>query len=56
MFEQHIYTVNEADETVQLVLVLSIPSSTDITVEVFSTEGSATGKQVVTYSHQIIIL
>ena len=44
MFEDSTYTVNEADGNVQPVLVLSNPSSTAITVEVFSTGGSATGK------------
>ena len=45
-FEQQTYKVNEDDENVQPVLVLSNPSSTAITVEVFSTDGSATGKQL----------
>ena len=44
MFEDPIYTVNEGDGNVQPVLVLSNPSSTAITVEVFSTAGSAIGK------------
>lgn len=44
MFEHSIYTVNEGDENVQPVLVLSNPSSTAMTVEVFSTGGSATGR------------
>ena len=43
-FEQQTYTVNEADERVEPVLVLSNPSSSVITVQVFSTDGSATGK------------
>ena len=45
-FEQQTYTVEEAEEMVVLTLVLSNPSSTDISIEVFSTNGSATGKQL----------
>ena len=43
-FDQSAYSVNERNEKVQIVLVLSNPSSTIITVEVLSTDGSATGK------------
>ena len=53
-FEQQTYTVNEADERVEPVLVLSNPSSSVITVQVFSIDGSATGKQL-TISCTIII-
>ena len=45
-FEQQTYNVNEADEKVEPVLVLSNPSSTVITIEVSSTDGLATGKQL----------
>ena len=45
-FEQLVYNVNETDEGVEPVLVLSNPSSSVITVQVFSTDGSATGKQL----------
>ena len=45
-FEQQTYNVNEDDGKVEPVLILSNPSSTAITVEVFSTDGSATGKQL----------
>ena len=45
-FEQLTYTVNETDGRVEPVLVLSNPSSSVITVQVFSTDGSATGKQL----------
>ena len=38
------YSVNEDDKLVQPVLILSDPLSTNITVEVFSTDGSATGE------------
>ena len=44
MFSQSAYTVNENDEPAQAVLSLSNPSSTDITVEVYNTDGSATGE------------
>ena len=45
-FQQQTYTVNETDGRVEPVLVLSNPSSSVITVQVFSTDGSATGKQL----------
>jgi len=38
------YSVDEDDGPAQPVLVLSNPSSSDITVEVFNTDGSATGE------------
>jgi len=43
-FSQSAYNVDEGDGPAQPVLILSNPSSTDITVSVFSTDGSATGK------------
>ena len=43
-FNQSTYNVDEDDGPAQPVLVLSNPSSTDIIVSVFSTDGSATGK------------
>ena len=43
-FTQSIHNVDEDDGPAQPVLVLSNPSSTDITISVFSTDGSATGK------------
>ena len=43
-FEQSMYSVNENAGPAQPVLVLSNPSSTDITVQVFNTDGSATGE------------
>ena len=45
-FEQQSYAVNENNGKVEPVLVLSNPSSSVITVQVFSTDGSATGKQL----------
>ena len=52
-FEQQSYAVNESNGKVESVLVLSNPSSSVITVQVFSTNGSATGKQL-TISRTII--
>ena len=45
-FEEQVYDANENNETVEPVLVLSNSSSSVITVQVFSTDGSATGKQL----------
>ena len=42
-FEQETYSVDESNKNVQPVLILSNPSSTDIIVEVFNTDESATG-------------
>ena len=44
MFNQSMYSVNEDAGPVQPVLVISNPSSTDITVQVTNTDGSATGE------------
>ena len=44
MFEQQIYSVDEDDGLAPPALILSNPSSTDITVQVFSTSVSATGE------------
>ena len=45
MFSQTMYScVNEGAGAAQLVLVLSNPSATDITVQVTTTDGSATGE------------
>ena len=43
-FNQSTHNVDENDGPAQPVLVLSNPSSTDIIISVFSTDGSATGK------------
>ena len=43
-FSQSTYSVDEDDGPAQLVLVLSNPSSTDITVEVTSNDITATGE------------
>ena len=43
-FNQSTYSVNEDDGPAQPVLVLSNPSSADITIQVKATNGSATGK------------
>ena len=42
-FNQSVYNFYEDSGVVQLILVLSNPSSMDITVEVFNTDGSAIG-------------
>ena len=42
-FSQSMYSVNENEGSVQLVLVLSNPSSTDFTVQVTDEEGTASG-------------
>ena len=43
-FNESVYSVNEYDGVVQPVLVLSSPSSSDVTIEVVVIGGSATGK------------
>ena len=44
MFNQSMYNVDEDDGPAQLILVLSNPSSSDITVQVITEDGSATGE------------
>ena len=44
MFSQTTYSVNESDGSAQIGLVLSNPSSSDITVQVANIDGSATGE------------
>ena len=53
-FEQTAYRVDEDDGPAQPVLVLSNPSSTNITVEVFNTDGSATGEYYTIFWYQIL--
>jgi len=43
-FERSLYSVDEDDGPAQPVLVLSNPSSTDITVQVLGSDGAATGE------------
>jgi len=43
-FNQLTYSVDEDDGLVQTTLVLSNPSSTDITVQIIDTADTATGK------------
>ena len=43
-FNQSTHTINEDDGLVTIVLILSDPSTTDITVQVLTTDGSATGE------------
>ena len=42
-FNQSVYSIDEDEGLVQPVLVLSNPSSYHITIEAFSTDGTATG-------------
>ena len=49
-FEHQSYNVNEDAGKVEPMLILSNPSSTDLTVEVMITGGSATGKYIVIIS------
>ena len=44
MFTETTYSVNENGGSVQIGVELSGPSSTDTTVQVFNTDGSATGE------------
>ena len=43
-FSQSAYSVGENSGMVQITLVLSNPSSTDITIQVTNTDGSANGE------------
>ena len=43
-FSQSTYSVSEGAKTAQIVLILSNPSSTDITVVVYNTNGIAFGE------------
>ena len=43
-FSRSVYSVGEYGGLVQIGLVLSNPSSTNVTVVVFNTDGSATGE------------
>ena len=43
-FGEAMYTVNENAGVVQVSLILSNPSSTIVMIQVFNTDGSATGK------------
>ena len=42
-FEHPTYSVDEHDGPVLLTMILSNPSSNDVTIKVFTTNGSATG-------------
>ena len=54
-FNQSTYSVDESD-VLYPVLVLSNPSLTDITVRMFSTDGSATGEYHAASSNYVISL
>jgi len=49
------YRFAENAGSAQVELVLSNPSSTDITLQVLSTDGTAIGKYVITVSFKIIV-
>ena len=53
-FAQSTYSVNETDELVEIEIILSDPSSTNITVQVASSDINATGKQSSYLSNCII--
>ena len=44
MFNQSVYSVDENDGPAQLTMTLSNPSSTVVTVQVTTTDGSANGE------------
>ena len=46
-FGQSVYTIGEDKRLVQLALILSNPSTTDITIRVLSDDGSATGETLI---------
>ena len=46
MFNQPTYSVNEEDKMVQIALVLSSSSATDITIKIVDNNTTATGKHV----------
>ena len=48
-FDQSVYGIDEDKGLVQLTLILNSPSTTNITVRIFSDDGSATGKRVSDY-------
>ena len=43
-FSETVYSVIEDKGAIQVILILSNPSASDITITVFSIDGSATGK------------
>ena len=55
IFKQAVYSFNEDAGPVQPVLVISNPSSTDITVQVTNTDGSATGEYCSILINHILI-
>ena len=46
-FSQQLYNIDEYDGQVQVMLILSNLSTADVTITVFSNDGSATGKSVI---------
>ena len=48
-FSQSLYSVVENSGEVEIFMVLSNPSPTDITIQILNTEGSATGKKILLF-------
>ena len=51
-FNELIYFVNESNETVELLIILSNPSATDITVHIMSSNVTAISKYA--YNHNLL--
>ena len=43
-FSQQLYSVDELEGQLQVILILSDSSTADVTITIFSNDGSATGK------------
>ena len=54
-FSQSTYGIEENAGPVQLELILNSPSTSNITVVIFSNDGSATGKFSVVITHFILL-
>ena len=54
MFNQSMYSVDEDTRPAQPVLVLSNPSTTNIIVEVYNTDASATGEYCSIFTYLLI--
>ena len=54
-FDQSTYGIDEDKGPVQLMLILSNPSTADITIRVFSNDGLATGEDFILFIHHALI-
>ena len=54
-FSQSTYSIHEYDGAIQPVLLLSKPSSTDITVQVQDNENTANGVYICNYSYILVL-